>query len=43
VEYSDLNDIFGEGGFSDFFTQIFGGMGGTRTQIAPDSPACSST
>jgi curved DNA-binding protein len=32
VEYGDLNDIFGEGGFSDFFTQIFGGMGGTRTQ-----------
>jgi hypothetical protein len=22
VEYGDLNDIFGEGGFSDFFTQI---------------------
>jgi curved DNA-binding protein len=32
VEYGDINDIFGEGGFSDFFTQIFGGMGGTRTQ-----------
>jgi curved DNA-binding protein len=33
VEYSDINDIFGEGGFSDFFTQIFGGMGGgARTQ-----------
>jgi DnaJ-class molecular chaperone len=33
VEYGDLNDIFGEGSFSDFFTQIFGGMGGgTRTQ-----------
>ncbi len=36
VEYGDLGDIFGEaGGFSDFFTQIFGGMGAagpTRTQ-----------
>jgi curved DNA-binding protein len=33
VEYGgDIGDIFGEGGFSDFFTQIFGGMGGTRTQ-----------
>jgi curved DNA-binding protein len=32
VEYGDINDIFGEGGFSDFFTQIFGGMSGTRTQ-----------
>jgi curved DNA-binding protein len=30
----DLNDLFGGGGFSDFFQQIFGGMGGqasTRT------------
>ncbi len=28
----DLNDLFGGGGFSDFFTQIFGGMGpGSRT------------
>lgn len=24
----DLNDLFGRGGFSDFFQQIFGGMGG---------------
>jgi curved DNA-binding protein len=32
VEYGDLDDMFG-GGFSDFFTQIFGGLGGTtRTQ-----------
>jgi len=37
VEVGDLNDMFG-GGFSDFFSQIFGGMGGfggnasTRTQ-----------
>ncbi len=27
VEVGDLNDLFG-GGFSDFFTRIFGGMGG---------------
>ncbi len=39
VEYGNIGDIFGEGGFSDFFTQIFGGMSGmggmggaTRTQ-----------
>ncbi len=25
----DLNDLFGEGGFSDFFSAIFGGMGQT--------------
>jgi curved DNA-binding protein len=32
VEYVDgLEDLFG-GGFSDFFTQIFGGMGGFRGQ-----------
>jgi curved DNA-binding protein len=37
VEYGNLNDMFG-GSFSDFFSQIFGGMGGfggnstTRTQ-----------
>jgi curved DNA-binding protein len=36
VEYGDIGDIFG-GGFSDFFSQIFGGMGGqaaagTRTR-----------
>ena len=40
VEYGDLNDLFGEGGFSDFFQSIFGGgMGGaaagTRTRSAP--------
>ena len=27
---SDLNDLFGDGGFSDFFTRIFGGMGSGR-------------
>jgi len=32
VEYGDFEDLFGSGGFSDFFTQIFGGMGGARTQ-----------
>jgi curved DNA-binding protein len=32
VEFGDLDEMFG-GGFSDFFTQIFGGLGGTtRTQ-----------
>jgi len=25
VEYGDLNDLFGEGGFSDFFSTLFGG------------------
>ena len=30
VEYGDLNDLFGEGMFSDFFRSIFGGMGGTQ-------------
>jgi curved DNA-binding protein len=42
VEYGDLNDLFGEGGFSDFFRTIFGGMGGgaqtsTRSRRAPGS------
>jgi curved DNA-binding protein len=27
VEYRDLNDLFGGGGFSDFFNSIFGGAG----------------
>lgn len=27
---SDLSDLFGDGGFSDFFTRIFGGMGSGR-------------
>jgi curved DNA-binding protein len=31
VEYGDLNDLFGEGAFSDFFRSIFGGMGGAET------------
>ena len=30
VEYGDLNDLFGNSGFSDFFEQLFGGMGGSR-------------
>jgi len=29
VEYGDLNDILGGGGFSDFFQSIFGGMAGS--------------
>ncbi len=31
VEYGDLNDLFGQGIFSEFFQSIFGGMGGTAT------------
>ena len=37
VEYDDLGDIFGGGGFSDFFQSIFGGMGaprGARRQVS---------
>ncbi len=30
----DLNDLFGEGGFSDFFTTIFGGGAGGATRTA---------
>jgi len=40
VEVGDLGDLFG-GGFSDFFTQIFGGqpgMGGTSTRRAGGRP-----
>lgn len=28
VQYGDLNDLFGQGGFSEFFQNIFGGMPG---------------
>ena len=39
VEYGDLNDLFGQDIFSDFFRSIFGGMGGTQTstrsRVAP--------
>ncbi len=40
VEYGDLNDLFGQDIFSDFFRSIFGGMGGraetsTRSRRAP--------
>jgi curved DNA-binding protein len=28
VQYGDINEMFGQGGFSDFFQSIFGGMGG---------------
>ncbi len=34
VEYGDLNDLFGQDIFSDFFRSIFGGMGGGRGQTA---------
>ena len=36
VEYGDLGDLFGGGGFSDFFQSMFGGMGGA-TQRQPRS------
>jgi curved DNA-binding protein len=39
VEYGNMDDLFGQGVFSDFFRSIFGGMGGaqtsTRTRRAP--------
>jgi len=28
VQYGDIGDLFGQGGFSDFFRNIFGGTGG---------------
>ena len=31
VNVEDLEDLFGGSGFSDFFSSIFGGMGGMRT------------
>jgi curved DNA-binding protein len=31
VEYGDLNDLFGQEAFSDFFRSIFGGGGGVQT------------
>jgi curved DNA-binding protein len=35
VEMGDLDDLFGGGGFSDFFNAIFGGMAaGTRTRAS---------
>ncbi len=38
VEYRDLGDLFGEGGgFSDFFRNIFGGMGGGAYSQQPRS------
>ena len=32
VEYADLGDLFGGGGFSDFFQTIFGGMSATQAR-----------
>ena len=48
VEMGDLNNIFsgGSGGFSDFFSRIFGGMGGMQTDFRgapggrPQARAC---
>ncbi len=31
VDYGDVNDVFGQDAFSDFFRSLFGGMGGART------------
>jgi curved DNA-binding protein len=40
VEYGDLNDLFGQGAFSDFFRSIFGGAGGPQTSTrARSAPA----
>ena len=35
ADYSDLNDVFGEGGFSDFFTSVFGGAGSAGGSRGP--------
>lgn len=32
----NLDDLFGQGGFSEFFSQIFGGMAGAGTHNAPN-------
>jgi len=38
VEYADLGDLFGgSGGFSEFFRNIFGGMGGSQYSQRPRS------
>ncbi len=38
-DMNDLSDLFGgSGGFSDFFTQIFGGMGGRTARSASRGP-----
>ncbi len=34
VEYGDINDLFGQDIFSDFFRSIFGGGGGGRAQAS---------
>ncbi len=35
TEYVDLNDLFGEGGFSDFFHNLFGGGGQRGARPSP--------
>lgn len=35
VEYGDVNDLFGQEAFSDFFRSLFGGLGGARTASRP--------
>ena len=39
VEYGDLNDMFGQGNFSDFFQSIFGGAAGQAGRAAPTRSA----
>jgi curved DNA-binding protein len=39
VEYSDFEDLFGGGSFSEFFRSIFGNMGYTQTRRAPNYPS----
>lgn len=39
VEYGDLNDLFGEGAFSDFFRSIFGGMGASGATTSRARPS----
>lgn len=39
VDYADLSNLFGQGGFSDFFQAIFGGAGATRTTSNMSDPS----
>ncbi len=38
VEVGNLEDLFASGGFSDFFTSIFGGMGGSAAGMGSRAP-----
>ena len=39
VEYGDINDMFGQGAFSDFFQSVFGGAAGQAGRAAPSRSA----